>query len=129
MSTNAPRYPNKNEKKLSEIYPKHAPTPAPPLQRPVLKGGFIINENQRPPKLQEKTRTIIEKYYVTSDGEEFLNKDRAILHQNILDGTSIICPSCHGEGESDYCGDGMGMVICSHCNGKGYLVRTWGSEK
>ena len=110
MSTNAPRYPNKNEKKLSEIYPKHAPTPA-------------------PPKLQEKTRTIVEKYYVTSDGEEFLNKDRAILHQNILDGTSIICPSCHGEGESDYCGDGMGMVICSHCNGKGYLVRTWGSEK
>lgn len=110
MSTNAPRYPNKNEKKLSEIYPKYAPTPA-------------------PPKLQEKTRTIVEKYYVTSDGKEFLNKDSAILHQNILDGTSIICPSCHGELQIDPYGDGMTYVNCSACNGKGYLIRIWGSEK
>jgi len=109
MSTNAPRQPNKNEKKLSELYPKHAPTPA-------------------PPKFQEKTRTIVQNYFITSDGREFLDKDVAVHHQNLLDGTSIVCPNCNGKGEVDWCGDGM-MVTCSHCNGKGYLVRTWGADK
>jgi hypothetical protein len=140
MSTNAPRQPNKNEKKLSELYPKHAPTPNPPR---LTEGRSISSGNPGPPtitkpsviihgqgtrNIEEKTRTIVQNYFVTSDGKEFLDKGKAIHHQNLLDGTSIVCTNCNGKGEVDWCGDGM-MVRCSQCNGKGYLVRTWGADK
>lgn len=70
----------------------------------------------------EHVDVIITKYK-TIDGKIFDNKDQALHHEGILNGTIKKCPTCKGTGQVDPYGDRLASWKCSTCEGKGFLVK------
>ena len=62
---------------------------------------------------------ILVKRFKSKDGKIYLNKDKCIRHEKIIDGILIKCPECGGLGSHD---DGKcGGIKCNNCNGDKYV--------
>lgn len=68
--------------------------------------------------------------YETNDGRFFGNKQSAMFHEGLLDGSIKVCSHCDGVGEIDSYGDGRVFHKCSECKGSGYLHKQtiWSSK-
>jgi len=93
--------------------------------------------------LIKKSRTIECEVYKTSDGKAFEDKEKARLHQDVLDGNKKTCEHCKGKGtvHGAYVNEQqvrneltceyetiLGYYeshTCPVCKGKGYLELKW----
>jgi len=88
-------------------------------------------------KTETRIRQVEHSVYITTDGREFVDKDKAEHHEKILNGGRKNCQKCNGNGRINgryetltwNYGHTSSEVWkddkCDICNGKGFLEQKW----
>lgn len=81
---------------------------------------------------EKRPKTIMVDVFIADDGKEFEKKEDCRIHERMINGEIIVCPTCNGKGRVDKWEEWVNyhtyeterMLVhpyCDKCHGKGYL--------